>query len=62
MMMALYEYVCACGNKSDISHPINESPKIICPKCTKLMRKGFGTPWLSFKGTGFYSTDRKNDR
>ena len=61
-MMALYEYVCGCGAKSDISHPMEQSPEIVCPKCQKKMRKGFGTPWLSFKGEGFYSTDKKNDR
>jgi putative FmdB family regulatory protein len=61
-MMALYEYKCDCGNSADISHPMDDSPKVICPKCLKNMRKGFGTPWIKFGGTGFYSTDKKNDR
>lgn len=57
-MMALYEYVCVCGEKSDISHPMDDAPQIICPNCKKTMRKGFGTPWLNFNGPGFYSTDK----
>lgn len=60
--MPIYEYSCPCGAKNDISHPMSNSPKIICPKCYKEMRKGFGTPVISFKGEGFYSTDKKNDR
>lgn len=60
-MMALYEYKCECGEKADISHPMHEGPTVYCPKCLKIMRKGFGTPWLSFSGSGFYSTD-KNDK
>lgn len=60
--MPLYEYGCVCGTKNDISHPMAESPEVICPNCHKQMHKGFGAPLLTFKGEGFYSTDKKNDR
>jgi putative FmdB family regulatory protein len=59
-MMALYDYQCQCGHSTEISHPISEEPEILCPKCVSVMRKGFGTPWVTFGGKGFYSTD-KND-
>lgn len=60
--MALYDYKCECGHSKEVSHSIAEVPKVECPECTKLMRKSFGIPVITFNGEGFYSTDKKNDR
>jgi len=59
-MMALYEYVCDEKHTLEISHPMAESPRVICAECYKEMRKGMTAPKVWFKGGGFYSTD-KND-
>lgn len=56
--MALYEYRCDEEHKVEISHPMAESPTVYCPKCLKIMKKQFGTPWINLKGQGFYSTDK----
>jgi len=29
----------------------------VCPECGGLLRKVFGAPMISFKGSGFYATD-----
>ena len=57
-MMALYEYKCIEGHTMELSHPMDEEPEVYCGKCSGKMKKLFGTPWMNFKGTGFYSTDK----
>ena len=54
-------YVYKCGNcgQFDWFHPINES-LTHCPKCgDENFNKVFGAVGISFKGTGFYSTENK---
>jgi putative FmdB family regulatory protein len=59
MTMALYEYVCEwCEELVEINHPMHNEPKVYCPRCVKLMRKSFSVPQVTFKGVGFYSTDK----
>lgn len=58
--MALYDYKCECGNSVEISHPMHWEPEVLCAKCTKVMRKVLFAAGVSFKGSGFYSTDKKN--
>lgn len=57
-MMALYEYKCIEGHTLELSHPMKEEPEVFCGECGARMKKMLGTPWMQFKGNGFYSTDK----
>jgi putative FmdB family regulatory protein len=52
--MASYDYKCTkCTEITLVSHPINDSPEILCPKCQEKMEKVYSSPALSFKGGGW---------
>jgi putative FmdB family regulatory protein len=56
--MPTYEYTCrACGHTFDIVQPMSDEPLTTCPECGGALRKVFGAPAISFKGSGFYATD-----
>ena len=56
--MPTYEYTCrACGHTFDIVQPMSDEPLTTCPQCGGVLRKVFGAPAISFKGSGFYATD-----
>ena len=56
--MPTYEYTCrACGHTFDIVQPMSDETLTICPECGGVLRKVFGAPAISFKGSGFYATD-----
>lgn len=61
-MLPTYDYKCIEGHYQTISHGFDNEPIVHCPKCTAIMLKVYSVPNVSFKGTGFYSTDKKNDR
>lgn len=53
-LMALYEYYCKnCEDVVDISHPINDSPQIICMQCYSTRVKKLGVGAVTFKGSGW---------
>lgn len=57
--MPTYTYRCSNCGTFDHTHPINT---IIdnCPKCGSIdISKVFNSVGVSFKGSGFYSTDSK---
>jgi len=54
--MPLYEYRCDCGNEFEQRHMIHDDPAYC--SCGKKARKVFGLVGVSFKGKGFYSTDK----
>lgn len=56
--MPLYEYVCECGHRLAVTHTITEDPEIECSDCKGIMKRSFGNPSVSFKGSGFYSTEK----
>lgn len=56
--MPIYDYKCVCGHSIEINHLMSHSPTILCFKCAKTMSKGVSSPVISFKGDGFYSTDK----
>jgi putative FmdB family regulatory protein len=62
--MPTYEYVCkACGHLFEIVRSMNDEPLTVCPECGGELRKVFGAPAISFRGSGFYATDhRKKSR
>lgn len=56
--MPTYDYNCEAGHTKEIVHPMTESPRFYC-HCGKPLRKAMSAPVISFKGEGFYSTDKK---
>lgn len=59
--MPIYTYEClACGQFTDIKHGINEEPDFECNNCRGDMRRILSAPAVQFKGSGFYTTDKKS--
>jgi putative FmdB family regulatory protein len=58
--MPLYEYTCASGHirKEIRSIHAEEPTDIRCTECGEPMRQVVGGVAVSFKGSGFYSTDK----
>lgn len=68
--MPVYPYRCdRCGGTFDIVQPIADHPLTNCPECSEgdparaigTLRRTYGGTRLavSFKGSGFYTTDKK---
>jgi putative FmdB family regulatory protein len=58
--MPTYEYRCRnCGHTFDVVQAMIDEPLTVCPVCGGELRKVFAPPAISFKGSGFYSTDRR---
>jgi putative FmdB family regulatory protein len=56
--MPTYEYRCRdCGHTFDIVQSMKDDALTVCPECGGSLRKVFGAPMISFKGSGFYATD-----
>jgi putative FmdB family regulatory protein len=57
-VMPTYEYTCrSCGHTFDVVQAMSDEPLTVCPECGGELRKVFGAPAISFKGSGFYATD-----
>jgi len=56
--MPTYSYKCEAGHQKDIFHGMQEEPRFYC-HCGKPLKKGFGLGSVTFKGEGFYTTDKK---
>lgn len=56
--MPNYVYACSCGNTQDVYHSITSDPKIIC-ECGEVMQRKPQGAYVTFSGSGFYSTDSK---
>lgn len=55
--MASYEYECpTCKSVIEISHPITDSPVILCANCAIPRRKKFSVGAITFKGGGWGSS------
>lgn len=58
--MPTYEYTCRdCGHTFEIVQSMLDEPLTMCPECGGSLRKVFAPPAISFKGSGFYSTDQR---
>jgi putative FmdB family regulatory protein len=57
--MPTYTYECACGQVWDVRHGMNETPDLECDNCGGTMERVFTPPAITFKGSGFYTTDKK---
>jgi putative FmdB family regulatory protein len=61
--MPTYEYACRdCGHTFEIVQSMLDEPLTMCPECGGSLRKVFAPPAISFKGSGFYSTDHGKKR
>ncbi|WP_333473948.1 FmdB family zinc ribbon protein [Kocuria massiliensis] len=60
--MPVYPYVCKnCQHAFDIRQTFQDDALTECPECHQgSLRKKFNTVGVSFKGSGFYSTDSKS--
>lgn len=60
--MPTYDYQCPdCKEIHVIIHPMSEEMSRPCPKCDVLLvRKPSATSRPTFKGEGFYTTDKFN--
>lgn len=59
--MPIYEYACtACGERTEARQSFDDLPLDTCPLCGGSLRKLYSPVGIVFKGSGFYSTDRKS--
>lgn len=59
--MPTYAYACKdCGHNFDIQQSFSDSSLTVCPECGGNLRKKFNSVGVSFKGSGFYSTDSRS--
>lgn len=58
--MPTYEYLCAeCDKREEVNRPIElRDAHLACQVCGSLMTRTFTPVGVSFKGGGFYSTDK----
>ena len=58
--MPVYEYACtACGERTEAKQGFDDPPLEDCPHCGGKLRKLYSPVGVVFKGSGFYSTDKK---
>ena len=56
--MPTYGYRCgSCGHQFEIVQRISDEPLTTCPKCQGKLNKILYPVGISFKGSGFYTTD-----
>jgi putative FmdB family regulatory protein len=59
--MPIYEYKCENGHVFDVMQKLSEDPLTTCVECGAPVRKVLHPVGISFKGSGFYSTDYSNE-
>src|SRR5680860_454616 len=61
--MPIYEYACtACGERTEAKQGFDDLPLQECPVCGGKLRKLYSPVGIVFKGSGFYSTDKKGQK
>ena len=59
--MPTYGYRCSnCGHEFEIRQKMSDEPLKTCPKCQGKLTKILYPVGISFKGSGFYTTDYKD--
>ena len=58
--MPIYEYKCENGHVFDVMQRMSDDPLTACVECGASVRKVLHPVGISFKGSGFYSTDYGN--
>jgi putative FmdB family regulatory protein len=58
--MAIYEYLCkTCNEITIVNRGINDpEQEVLCKTCNSLTKRLYSNISVSFKGSGFYSTDK----
>ena len=60
--MPLYDYECiSCGHKFELRQGFDAEPVSACPECNGRSRRKFNAVAVHYKGSGFYTTDYKNN-
>ena len=60
--MPLYDYECiSCGHKFELRQGFDAEPVSECPECNGRSRRKFNAVAVHYKGSGFYTTDYKNN-
>ncbi|MFN2388303.1 MAG: FmdB family zinc ribbon protein [Actinomycetota bacterium] len=58
--MPIYEYTCtACAERVEARQAFTDPPLEVCAVCGGRLRKLYSPVGVVFKGSGFYSTDKK---
>ncbi|MCA1718591.1 MAG: zinc ribbon domain-containing protein [Actinobacteria bacterium] len=60
--MPIYEYRCENEHVFDIMQSMSENPLTECVECGAPVKKVLQPVGISFKGSGFYSTDYNNKK
>lgn len=60
--MPIYEYKCENDHVFDVMQKMSEDPLTACIECGAPVRKVLQPVGISFKGSGFYSTDYNNKK
>ena len=55
--MPIYEYKCENAHVFDVMQKMSDNPLTECRECGASVRKVLQPVGISFKGSGFYSTD-----
>jgi putative FmdB family regulatory protein len=59
--MPTYGYRCSnCGHQFEVVQRMTDEPLASCPKCQGKLTKMLYPVGISFKGSGFYTTDYKD--
>jgi putative FmdB family regulatory protein len=57
-----YEYACReCDEHLEVHQSFTDAPLTECPACGGPLRKVFGNIAITFKGSGFYKTDSRDN-
>lgn len=58
--MPTYDYRCtACGARFEAWQKFTDEPIRVCPECSGPAQRVIHAPAITFKGSGFYSTDSR---
>jgi putative FmdB family regulatory protein len=57
--MPIYKYKCENGHLFDVMQKLFDDPVASCIECSAPVRKVMQPVNISFKGSGFYSTDNR---
>ena len=60
--MPTYEYACReCDERLEVHQSFTDAALTECPACGGPLRKVFGNIAITFKGSGFYKTDSRDN-
>ena len=60
--LPIYEYECTCcSSRFEIRKGYGENTPVTCPECECEAQRIFSPVPIIFKGSGFYSTDNRNN-